>query len=380
MKKQLIIITLLTAALLPACKNNTSKEDSFIPFTLTDMIGREVRINHEINRVVCIGAGALRLYSYVGDMDKLCGVEDVELIKNGKVSLRPYQLANEELFKTLPSCGLGGPTNQVAEPEKIIECEPDLIVSLYTADASDMDNLSKQTNTPVLTLSYGANDPFAERVSQSITLLGKALGKEERANQVNNYLASYKEDLYNRTKDIKEEDKPSVYLACNSFYGVHGFTSTCASYSVFNATNIKNVAASIVSNVTPAMVDISLEDLLISDPDMIFVDCGGLSTLKTEYSVSETKAKYDTLKAFKNNNVYLQMPFNAYYTNIELAICTAYYDASVVYPSKFADINVFDKVGEILTNFVGKNVYSEIASSMFGGYQQISNISEFLSK
>lgn len=46
--------------------------------TVTDMIGREVTvIPGSYQRVVCIGAGALRIYSYVGDAALLCGVEDM---------------------------------------------------------------------------------------------------------------------------------------------------------------------------------------------------------------------------------------------------------------------------------------------------------------
>ena len=37
--------------------------------TLTDMIGREITVAPgSYQRVVCIGAGALRMYSYVGDV------------------------------------------------------------------------------------------------------------------------------------------------------------------------------------------------------------------------------------------------------------------------------------------------------------------------
>ena len=34
----------------------------------------------EYTRVVCIGAGALRQYSFIGDMSLLCGVEDIDNI------------------------------------------------------------------------------------------------------------------------------------------------------------------------------------------------------------------------------------------------------------------------------------------------------------
>ena len=47
--------------------------------TITDMIGRELTvIPGSYKRVVCIGAGALRMYSYVGDPALLAGVEDID--------------------------------------------------------------------------------------------------------------------------------------------------------------------------------------------------------------------------------------------------------------------------------------------------------------
>ena len=47
--------------------------------TVTDLIGREITVTPgSYQRVVCIGAGALRLYSYIGDAALLCGVEDID--------------------------------------------------------------------------------------------------------------------------------------------------------------------------------------------------------------------------------------------------------------------------------------------------------------
>ena len=49
------------------------------PVTVTDMIGRQVAVTPgSYRRVVCIGAGALRMYSYIGDTALLCGVEDID--------------------------------------------------------------------------------------------------------------------------------------------------------------------------------------------------------------------------------------------------------------------------------------------------------------
>ena len=55
--------------------------------TVTDLIGREITVKPgSYQRVVCIGAGALRLYSYIGDVSLLCGVEDID---NETLSERP---------------------------------------------------------------------------------------------------------------------------------------------------------------------------------------------------------------------------------------------------------------------------------------------------
>ena len=108
------------------------------PVTVTDMIGREVAVTPgSYQRVVCIGAGALRMYSYIGDTALLCGVEDIDnttLAERPKMFdsvARPYVLAYGSAFAALPSCGVGGPNAQAAEAEKILACQPDIIISEY---------------------------------------------------------------------------------------------------------------------------------------------------------------------------------------------------------------------------------------------------------
>ncbi|MBQ2094454.1 MAG: hypothetical protein II474_01000, partial [Firmicutes bacterium] len=104
--------------------------------TVTDLIGREMEIvPGSYSRVVCIGAGALRMYTYIADTALLCGVEDIDnlsLEERPKMFdgvARPYVLAHGEAFKALPSCGVGGPNAQAAEAEKILACEPDIVIS-----------------------------------------------------------------------------------------------------------------------------------------------------------------------------------------------------------------------------------------------------------
>ena len=102
--------------------------------TVTDMIGREVTVTPgSYKSVVCIGAGALRMYSYVGDVNLLAGVEDIDNTTLSERPMmfdsvaRPYVLAYGDVFNRLPSCGVGGPMAQTAEAEKILSCNPDIV-------------------------------------------------------------------------------------------------------------------------------------------------------------------------------------------------------------------------------------------------------------
>ena len=124
--------------------------------TVTDLIGREITVTPgSYRRVVCIGAGALRLYSYIGDVSLLCGVEDIDnetLSERPKMFdsvARPYVLAHSDMFASLPSCGVGGPNAQSPEAEKILTCEPDIVISLY-GDADKANALQEQLGVPVV--------------------------------------------------------------------------------------------------------------------------------------------------------------------------------------------------------------------------------------
>lgn len=62
---------------------------------------------------------------------------------------------------------------------------------------------------------------------------------------------------------------------------------------------------------------------------------------------------FDGCKAWENGQVYLEMAYNAYYTNHEIALANAWYAAKVVYPDLFADVDMTAKTNEITRMFLG---------------------------
>ena len=153
-----LVLALMMTLTLFGCGEKPAEEgtdDAPKTVTITDMIGRQVEIvPGSYQRVVCIGAGALRLYSYIGDVSLLCGVEDIdnetlsERLKMFDSVARPYVLAHSDMFASLPSCGVGGPNAQRPEAEKILTCEPDIVISLY-GDADKANALQEQLGVPV---------------------------------------------------------------------------------------------------------------------------------------------------------------------------------------------------------------------------------------
>ena len=382
MKKPLIMAV---AVLLASCTGTNQPSSSNTPTAVKvmDGIGRTIMMDpSEIKKVVCVGAGALRVYSYVGDMNLLSGVEDIDNPDKSDrflTAARPYYMANADLLRTLPSCGQGGPQHQSPEKIPLLNCEPDLIISEYE-DVEVAQQMEADIGAKVFTVKIGSKACFDDMFLYNITALGKLLGREEKAKAITDYIANAMEDLNNRTKNIDDANKPSVYISGLANWGQGSLYHTSVNYPSFEAANIKNVLAD--QDLLPNTKTITKAQFESVAPNMdkMILDSFSIKNIKTAYE--EDNHLFDNVKAVQDGEVYLQLGYNVYYTNLELALADAYYDASVVYPEAFSDIDIEAKCNEITTLFNGKPLYDEIKAmaDSRGGFQKISNLAEFLSR
>ena len=162
------------------------------------------------------------------------------------------------------------------------------------------------------------------------------------------------------------EDKPSVYLGCQSNRGSHGIESTVGNYILFDIMGIRNAAGEAG---IPEYAMIDKEQIIEMDPDIIIIDAGGYDLLVEDYNANPEF--YNSLRAFKEGKVYMQMPYNYYSTNLEIAMADAYYIGSVVYPELFADTDIQTKFAEISEFMLGMNCYDSIVNEYYGGYQTV---------
>ena len=350
--------------------------------TVTDMIGREVTvIPGSYTRVVCIGAGALRMYSYIGDVNLLSGVEDIDNTTLSERPMmfdsvaRPYVLAYGDVFNTLPSCGVGGPMAQAAEAEKILSCNPDIVISEFE-DVEKSDALQEQLGVPVITLSAGSKGVFDDKFYGSMSLLGKVFGEEEKAAQLVTYVQDEAAAISARVADIPEEEKPSVYICGLGNWGTTNHLMTAENYVSFEIAGVKNVLSGLgIQGIGPIEEEKFVE--LGEQMDIIIMDAAAVKNIKPLYA--EDPTMFDTCKAWTEGEVYLEMAYNAYYTNYEIALINTWFIAKTVYPEQFADIDLTAKTNEVTKQFLGEELADAIFTcpSSFGGYQKIDTATFF---
>ncbi|MBS7660021.1 ABC transporter substrate-binding protein [Candidatus Bathyarchaeota archaeon] len=344
------------------------QQDGVASNYVVDVVGRRVRLPENVSRVVAIGPGVLRLVCYLNAVDMLVGVEQSEV--NWGFIGRDYAMAYGELFSKLPVIGPGGPGKPPA-PELILSVKPDLIVMSRTyCDFYDPDRLQSETKSTVIVVDYGpAGQLDVVGIKNALRLLGEALNRRERAEELISFIERVYDDLNQRTKNVAS--RPKVYVGAVSYKGAQPFTTTQTPFPPLALLNTPSIADK-YSNVTGAFFW-DFEAIIAEDPDFIFIDEGNLATVKQDFDKDPNK--YMQLRAFREGKIYGTLPYNYYHTNIAVAIANAYYIGKVLYPDKFSDVDPKAKADEIFSVFLGKPLYQEYAEA-YGGFKCLSEIFE----
>ncbi|HOT15270.1 MAG TPA: iron ABC transporter substrate-binding protein [Bacteroidales bacterium] len=338
---------------------NPSRQSTDGLVVVTDMLGREVNVPKNINKVVCLRAGALRLLVYLDAVKYTTGIEELETRTN-----RPYILAHPELTK-LPVIGpsMGG------DAELIAASRPDVIFITYTT-VGDANALQNKTGIPVVALECPDFGVKRDTLFASLKLMAKVLHKESRADSLILFINQSIGELNKRSSVIPANKKPSVYVGGIAYSGAHGIVSTQPFYPPFVFANANNIASTIdkklVSHVKGTYID--KEQLMVWNPDIIFIDLSGLKLVRED--LAKNTALYNSLSAVKYDKMFGVLPYNNYAINYEVVLANAWYVAKVLYPAQFTDINIEQKADEILTMFLGKGIYKELTENT-GGYRTL---------
>jgi iron complex transport system substrate-binding protein len=334
--------------------------------TVVDFSNRTVEVPVNASRVVAIGPGVLRLVAYLGALDKIVGVEDAE--KSWSPLGRDYAMAYGDVFKNLQVIGPGGPRNP-PNPELLKSVKPDIVLmSRVYVDLYDPDRLSQEVGAPVVVIDYGvAGYLNVTEFKRAITLLGRILGREARAQELAKYIDGVVDDLAQRVRVAKVA--PSVYVGAVSYKGAQPFTGTQGMFPPLLLLKTRSIVDELGKK---GFVNVDFEYILKKNPEYIFIDLNNLQTVLDDYK--KDSAKYCALGAFKEGRVYALLPFNYYHTNVATALADAYFMGKVLYPEQFKDVDPAKKADEIYRVFLGKPLYEEFVRGFGRGFGSLSDL------
>ena len=327
---------------------------------LTDANQRIVTIPIKIDQIICSGPGCLRLITYFGAQDLVVAVDAIETRTN-QFDARPYSLANPQ-FKKLPVFG-GFRGND--DPEKILGLKqpPQVIFKTYATMGYDPVELEEKTEIPVIVLEYGDLYKGQKNFFNTLKIIGQVLDKESRANELILFFTRHIQDLENRTKDIV--DRKTCFIGGIAFKGPHGFQSTEPCYPPFRFVNANNIAFSNdMAGESIRNSNFSREKILLSDPDILFLDLSTLQLGEGHGGLHELKNDpvYQGLTAVNQKKVYGVLPYNSYSQNFGSILADAWYIGKILYPEKFMDIDPEKKADDIYTFLVSKPVFKPMNS------------------
>ena len=357
-----LLFTCINAGLFAMAQQETPKLEEF--YELTDMRGCTVSVPAEVDSVIALEAGSLRLISYLDAVDKVIAVEDQghgrEKTVHNFFPLATYRLAYPGL-RDLPSIG------SAENHEGIIAADPDIIIST-AVDVGQLDQLQSVLDIPVFAVNADIELYDPQQFYQQLRSLGKVLDKEKRAEELIEGIDAALSDIENRAARV--ETPKRAYAGGMMFYGPADLLRTTGDYLPFDLTGTENVMPSNpANNRQPYMT--SLEDLIAAAPDYAFIDAANLNLSKSGF-MQHRDVLEEQVPAFAKRQVYSTLVYKYYGTNWENQLINVYYVGKVLYPGLYSDIEIEAKAEEIWQLFFNLPLdYDSVVSQQKTGFGKV---------
>lgn len=269
MKKSVLLTLLVTVLLLAACK-------PVAPETFTDFLQREVTLNQPAQRIVSLAPSNTELLFAVGAGGQVVGREDFS----------DYPAEALEL----PS--VGGSMGDY-NLEAIVALQPDLVLltELHSPElVQSLEGLG-------LTVYYLGNPVVLEDLYTNLEIVGKLTGHENEA-------AVLIEGLKGRVNTVDElvattNSRPVIFYELDATDPAKPWTAGPGTFvdQLVNRAGGVNLGSSL----SGAWVQVSQEELIIQDPDMIFLGDAAYGTTPEQVA---SRAGWENLQAVTNNQIF----------------------------------------------------------------------------
>ena len=306
---------------------------------VTDMLGRSVEIPESLNKVVATSP-PMTTVVYMLAPEKLTAL-NFEWTDDEKAYV-PSQ------YQGLPNIG-GWYGTQDGSYEEFIASEPDIVIESIDeggdGDLSTVDERqSKFGKIPVVAVN---DTTHVEKVDDSIMFIGDVIGAKDNAQKLVDFNDKYLDEVHKKSAQLSDSDKKTVYYAegndglkTNPSGSVHG--------QLIDLVGGKNVADSLNQGNTTSGVQVSIEQVIKWNPDII------ITTDPDFYAKVYNDSNWASINAVKNHEVYLspQSPFKWFDRPVGAnMIIGVPWTAKVIYPDDYKDINMVEATKEFYSNF-----------------------------
>lgn len=364
------VLLLIASVLFTACgvgddvKKDTSLTNK--PIEITDVTGRTVTLKKPAERVVLQWSGAGGPFFTIA---ALMGKDTPKVIAGMDTSLQQYRadmwnhfVAEMPELAKIPEVGTVG--DKTFNVEQVISLNPDVIfipVDLKEQYESDAKPKLDAAGVETIYIDYHAEE--LDKHQKSIEAIGKALGKEERAEEIKKFYTDHLTKVLDRVKTINKP-KPTVYIEVgmggpqefgNSFSANYswGKLATMAGGDVITKEAIKKSAP------------INPEFVLEKNPDVIMI-MGSYwpkkpTSMRLGFEANEQQSQallkaftterqgWSQLKAVGNKRVYSA---NHGLPREVFDVAVFEYLAKVFYPEEFTDVDPEATLKEFYDKFL----------------------------
>ncbi|MEN6325900.1 MAG: ABC transporter substrate-binding protein [Syntrophomonas sp.] len=346
----LLLGLILSLILVSGC---SKQEKSATPspaatITVTDCIGREVKIPAQVNRIACLCPESVYALAMFEQGDKVVAV--VGGVKRDLILTDRYpQIKTASVPKSSGAINI----------EELVRTNPD-VVFVKTDTSSNVAEAEKmnKSNIPYLVVDFNN----IKEQQYAMAMIGKTVGKSDEAEKYNKYYQNRIKLIQKKVADIPQGQRVKVYHSINEATRTDIKGSLSSEW--LNATGAVNVALSGNLKNLEGKYFASLEQILLWNPDVILVNDLGVA----DYILSNKQ--WAPLKAVKNKRVY-QLPNGisrwGHPSSPETPLAIMW-TAKTLYPDKFTDLNMVVETKYFYKEFFGLDLSDEVAAKvLYGG-------------
>ena len=319
--------------------------------TVTDMVGREVSVPAEVEKVFGTNnTSSILLYTLAPE--KMIGWNN--------------QMGDDALaliagdYAALPILGNLYGSGKEASVEEVLALEPDVVLITDTKKkeslTEDADALQEKLGVPVVVIVANMNN-----YDKAYTFLGEVLGAEARAETLSAY---YTETMaYAAEKSAMVEEPVSIYYARMD----NGLTTEFAGSP--NAKLIELVGGTniAVSDTNESSAEVSIEQVMTWNPEVILIGHIGQSESKA-YDVIMSDDSWAQIDAVQTGNVIStpRLPFNWFDRPPSVnRLIGLKWLGNKLYPDVF-DCDMVEETKEFYQLFYGVELSDEEATELIG--------------